>query len=406
MPTYNASEPKKVMPKRNNPTRPVPSDEQVNTWWETFSKGVARDKTLGVSVKDGKNLYFYNNDRKLVRAVNEGENVADMAVRRRLMEQSLDGRLFTRQYSSYIPMQVITKEEEPYNVGVYRGRDPKILPMPDLIERPKAPDYLILKYLLYPFFKEEIQAYNQKKAAYDQRKQDMNWAGSFKDCTDPMDSPVRQDNEADERDPDFKTRLKEMRTANYNVDWEKEHPTQIRQHKNLATVSVEEFEAYLTEVSQRDPEKYISTAIKKPGATVFDYCDAVVQGMEKPVAAGLLAQTKDMTPEAKQQFLAGQQKTYQGLTAGLREFVGPKIGLRDVELYMADPAAYYNARVRLQEGRQALFATGLNEYMKTLPKVENTAVQPAREQQLTMEQNQKEMQEPQIKAPSLGGPMG
>ena len=114
------------------------------SWWGALSSGVSGDESLGINLNDGKYLYFLADDGSAVRALREGESLSDPGVLRRLMENSLDGRLFTLDGIEGGPRQVITESQEPFEAGVAnRG----YYASPDIPEEaPASPSFW--KYLL------------------------------------------------------------------------------------------------------------------------------------------------------------------------------------------------------------------------------------------------------------------
>ena len=144
MSQYKGSSLDKIVPDLRAKDRPEISDEQALSWWGALSSGVSGDESLGINLNDGKYLYFLADDGSAVRALREGESLSDPGVLRRLMENSLDGRLFTLDGIEGGPRQVITESQEPFEAGVAnRG----YYASPDIPEEaPASPSFW--KYLL------------------------------------------------------------------------------------------------------------------------------------------------------------------------------------------------------------------------------------------------------------------
>ena len=347
MPKYNGSNLDKVTPQFHNPNRPVPSNEQVNSWWDTVVNGVGSDKGIQQKIGDGKNLYFFNDEGDLVPALPKGANTADINVRRYLMAQSMDGRLFTRAFGKAAPRQVVTNPGDDFAVGLASGENPWDLPQPEPLERPEAPAFF--KYLLYPFFRHEIRAYNQKQEAYDAYLRQGRWIRSI----DGNDEHLIQDRAED-------------LTAPYREQKSKSQPeveiTQPVRSKDIANMTPEAFKQYLTEMSQHFDPNFRAPLRNNPNVTSDLYYDAVATQMECMIAKDMLA-LGESNPEY---FSAEHRVVYQALANGLDGFVRSNLDLSLVNSFLefgTDAPGFWDLA---SKESFLLSADGVDEYQKSI----------------------------------------
>lgn len=177
MPEYYGSKQSAIRPHLNRPQETVPTEEQVNQWWEALTKGLNEDPEIGRDLDgtDRNSLYFFDDNSNLVPAVDVEENTSDEYVRRRLMEQAQNGRLYIRAVDEKIPRQIRTDRKEPFHCAVAERM--WRLPQDKLPEPPKKPFFL--KRWFPFFFREEIAAYEEKKRVYDEAVQEKKWITDF-----------------------------------------------------------------------------------------------------------------------------------------------------------------------------------------------------------------------------------
>lgn len=211
---------------KNDPKRPdytpgnnaIPTDEQVNEWWEALAKGLNEDPEIGRDLEgNGRNfLYFFDNSGKLVPALDAEEKTGDGAVRRRLMEQAQNRRLYIRAVNETVPRQIITERKEPFDCSVSElswG-----LPKMERPVEPKKPFFL--KRWLPFFFRAELNTYEEKKSAYDAAMEEYNWRAAF-NSRDNANLFVN-DWKAEKDQPEYAARAKEKQDFYQRKEEEKE----------------------------------------------------------------------------------------------------------------------------------------------------------------------------------------
>ena len=88
MTCYAGSNSDMIAPKFRTQFYPGITNEQALEWWDSMLNGLGKDADMGVSVQDGRNMYFCDDDAEMVPAVKESERLDDPNVIRRLMQQS------------------------------------------------------------------------------------------------------------------------------------------------------------------------------------------------------------------------------------------------------------------------------------------------------------------------------
>ena len=335
MAIYTGHEVDKIMPQMNLPQEgPELSAEQVRSWWETLSTSVPADEALGVSFADGKNLYYYTDAGKFVRAVNEGERLDSPEVQKRLMENSLSGRLFTRANEDASPRQVVTyaEEGEEPEVGVatpgsfnafvwehaYNARRPEPLPF--------------WKYLLWPFssaVRAEIKTHREETAKYDADHKEYLWIDNI--TTKDESSCVYQDRqEVIEKEAAIREQERERARQERRIQAEKDAAAkevadaeQKKQEwsKNLHDMPLDEYLKYSEtlnkEFSSGSPLRDI---LHNKHATYEDVLDGVVRMLECGLIHAVSGINQHQMDVNQSERIMVQKTAYQGVKEGLREY--------------------------------------------------------------------------------------
>ena len=286
MSQYKGSNLDKVMPQLHTKNYPELTNDQAKLWWETFSSGIGADEEMGTKFEKGRNLYIHTDDHRFIRAVNEGESLDDPAVQRRLLEGSLNGRLFTRKSSDDYtwPRQVVTDPED-FSMGVAIGDSPYSMPTPEWPDRPNPLPFW--KYLLWPYsssVREEVRSYQNQKTFYDTTREKILWLDKFKDSEEHSDiisddqiedmRPIREAREAARQQKEMKAE----REAFLNEHNQKKQEW----NKDVSTMSLDEYEKYRDQI-YKDSDRYnniVRDIIKNKHATYEEVLDGVVRVLE------------------------------------------------------------------------------------------------------------------------------
>ena len=383
MAKYNGSDLQKVTPKFRNPNRESITDDQVNSWWDAVVNGVGTDKDIQQKIGDGKNLYYFSDTGDLVPALPNRVNAENVNVRRHLMEQSIDGRLFTRAFGHAAPRQIVTDPNADFEVGVANGENPWDLPQPESPGRPEAPSFL--KYLLYPFFRREILAYQQAKEAYAEFLQQGRWIRSI----DSNDEYLVQDR-MEERTAPYRDQPSQSQ-----ADLELAQPVRS---KDIANMTPEAFQQYLTDMGNCFDPNFRSQVRKIPNVTSDQYYDAVATQMECLIAKDMLA----LGEEDPKYFSAEYRVLFQALSNGLDEFVRAKLDKALVDSFLNFGVDAPGLLELSGKERFLLSPDGVDEYQQAIAK-QNEAKEQSQNEQLQSEPLQNEQDAPKQDAAVLSG---
>ena len=344
MARYSGHEVDKVKPQLNTPQDgPELTEEQVRSWWETFSTNASAGEELGVSFQGGKNLYYYTDEGNFARAVNEGEIIDNPEVQKRLMENSLYGRLFTRTNDDVTPRQVVTKmEDQELEVGVASaGGFNEFYDDFEVMAPPKPLPFW--KYLLWPFssaVRKEIKTHQQETAKYNAAEKDFEWLDGlenreraciredWKEVFDQEQERKEQERLKEEARKRREAQLKaekeaaEKEAADKKAYKEEHAKKKEKWNKDLGTASGTDFSTHRRELdADAENGKIVRDIVGNKHADYEEVMDGIVRMLEH----GIYKATYDFMNVAGPNTRMVQQKPWQKAREGLRDYLNGKL---------------------------------------------------------------------------------
>ena len=257
--------------------------------------------------------------------------------------------------------------------------------------KPQGPSFW--KYLLYPFFSKEIQAYNAEvkkyttlntatKALAEKIPAHVNHMGGLSDKT-------FQDAQA--------ARTQRIQKYEYEQAMQTINP-QPKKESAYVQRPVGEFVQYLNNISRQDIYSIDRDVMSKWGATVEDHYTAMAQMLEVQLAQRVLQEANSLPGNAGLEFLNRYQKPYQSLAHGLKDFVRSHISEDLLQNVIDGPLAKTDRSQELAVLKNELMNNGLVKYQMKW-QVDN---QPKQQMRQPVQQ-QMRMQQPQVRAPQQKG---
>lgn len=371
MPNYLGSNRETTAP-RFRRTEPYPgiTNEEALAWWKNLKEGVSHDADVGVRLKDGRNLYYCNDEAEMVPAVKEGADLSDPNVIRGLMRMSMDGRLFTRNFGTLSPRQVVTGEMSPFDVGCAE-RQSRML---NAVEH-KAPFFL--KILAYPFSKairKEFQDYWNSGVWIDR-------VGKGAYLTRALDDDYNRD----QASADYFKREAEQNEELLDRQFEKDY-------HETSPMEIEGYFLDKQEVPKRGV-KGLMDSLGEPDMTVETFYDNLTDELLSYVASGITKKSTELFMDNKmdewENFLKDQQDVFRSIEKGLKDYLLQDEDMQaNLQLAINDLADKETLN-ELQGQVRNLMVSGVNDYIKSV-EAQNTAI---REQQMQSQPQANQMQQ-------------